>query len=115
MDNVFLGVLTGTDPYFGQDIDIKRAVAQRFEGIKAGFKQQAGDLVYTGNRCRPTELGWRFIQNGGGNWTPLDIIVGKADSGIEATWHDAASAEHWYTYEKDWGYGPGMGAFGSDE
>jgi hypothetical protein len=54
-------------------------------------------------------MGWRFIQNyqlGKGpdiELTAENVMSGKFDDLIELNWHDAAKAEYWYAYEKDWG------------
>ena len=117
MDQTFIGILTGTDPTGRGDPTremLKRAVADRFAVIRDTLVQKQGDYVYSGNRCHAEELGWRFIQSHG-MIDAQEIRDGKHDEKVTATWHEAASAEHWYMYEKDWGYGPGMGAFGYDE
>jgi hypothetical protein len=88
---------------------IDNAVAERFNAIKHTFTEREGDYIYGGWRCDPERLGWRFRQVVGGSFSavvfnPADIRSGKYDKGIEDTWHESASAEHWYRYEKDWGY-----------
>ncbi len=92
------------------------AVAARFLAIRKGLKRRTGDYLYDGHRCLPEELGWRFRQNlslklhepGGLAWNPYpelpaEIEEGKHDGKIEHTWHDGASAEWYYTHEKDYG------------
>lgn len=90
----------------------EQAVADRFKQIAPGLKRRTGQYLYDGNRCSPEQQGWRFHQNFAGQLarhritpepTPETILAGKHDAELEANWHDAASAEHWYTYEKDWG------------
>lgn len=84
--------------------------------IRPRLKQRDGEYLYGGCRARPEELGWRFRQNlslylkqpGGLCWEPPTEVVGQVEAGehdalIEATWHDAASAEWYYRYEKDYG------------
>jgi len=98
-------LLTGNAPI--ETNEIHAAVTERFNAIRHTLNEKEGDYIYLGNRCNPVNLGWRFCQNVGGylgceDFDPADILAGKYDEGIEATWHDAASAQHWYTYEKEW-------------
>jgi len=104
--NVINSLLTGTAPI--ESNEIHQAVAIRFERIRDCLVERTGDYVYIGNRCVPQNLGWRFCQNVGGflgctDFNPAEILAGRFDAEIEETWHDAAGAEHWYMYEKDWG------------
>lgn len=95
---------------------VEQAVATRFLAIRYRLVQREGDYLYGYPRTYPHNLGWRFRQNlslklkepGGVQWPgypelPAEIAAGKHDEMVEATWHDAASAEHWYRYEKDYG------------
>jgi hypothetical protein len=99
---------------------VDRAVSDRAREIRSQWRQKDGDYVYTGHRTGLDNLGWRFRQtfyNGqmtdaegraGLGATPYpemvaEIYTGKHDRLIEATWHDAASAEWYYKYEKDYG------------
>jgi len=100
MDNTFISVLTGND-HHGVDVT-KVAIALRAAVIVSSFEHQEGSFVYDGNRCDPANLGWRFVQYYGA--PPIsELFEGKWDQELEATYHDAASAEHWYRHEKDWG------------
>jgi hypothetical protein len=96
--------------------DVDKAVAERFKAIRKTLKVRDGEFLYSGARCAPDFLGWRFRQNlslelaqpGGIGWEPPDTLAGeiaegKHDAVIEATWHDAASAEWYYRFEKDYG------------
>jgi hypothetical protein len=91
------------------NLDLYSAVASRFQAIRGGLKPKTGDVIYEGGRTAPSELGWRFRQSVLG-WIgatvpadmPKAVLEGKFDAEIEATWHDAARAQHWYTYEKQW-------------
>jgi len=91
---------------------IDKAVETRFNQIKAGLSRKVGDYIYSG-RTNPTQLGWRFRQNYESECgkhlfsrrcakdiDTNDILNGVYDDLIEYTWHDAASAQYWYTYEK---------------
>lgn len=84
---------------------IEQAIADRFTTILPRLARRKGEYVYDGNRCRADQLGWRFLQMFGPFRAPQyrDIRDGVYDAQIEATWHEAASSEHWYMYEKDWG------------
>ena len=95
---------------------VDEAVAERFLAIRSKFRERPGDYVYNGPRTAPDQLGWRFRQNmslamhdpRGLAWPcypqlPDEIARGQHDRMIEHTWHDAASAEHYYLYEKDYG------------
>ena len=110
MDNTHLALIAGTPHDFSQP-EIDKAVADRFVQIKDGYKRKGGDRVYGGNRCLPECLGWRFRQNVCGlsnplpkDLTPDNINAGKFDEKIFTTYEEAASSEHWYKYEKDWGW-----------
>jgi hypothetical protein len=110
MDNVFAAVLTGTSPYAADDFS--KAVAERFEAIKGGEAFAERDAshpeamfgyCYDGNRCRAENLGWRTAQTVGFELTPEQIAAGEYDEQIAIGFHEAASSEYWYRYEKDWG------------
>lgn len=111
MDLALAGILSGNDPTgTWTDADVKKAVAERFKTIRSSFKPKAGSYLYGYSRTAAGNLGWRFIQNLNIPLRserfvpdPKDILAGKYDAQIEATWHDAASAEDWYANEKDWG------------
>lgn len=81
------------------------AVMARFREIRAGLRERTGNYIYSGGRCQ--NLGWRFRQRfrlrSEVEPVATEIESGLWDSEIEATWHGAASAEHWYRYEKDYG------------
>ena len=86
--------------------DVDRAVAERFRLILSRLKEREGDHIYTGYRTNPEELGWRFRQMY--RWLEYEELAGEIrdgrhDARIEATWHDAAGAQHYYEKEKDWG------------
>jgi hypothetical protein len=88
---------------------IESAVKDRFNEISYTFKERDGDYIYGGRRCDAEWVAHRFRQVVAGFdsmvvFNPTDIRAGKYDDGIEKTWHDGASAEHWYLYEKDWGF-----------
>jgi hypothetical protein len=82
--------------------EIDCAIATRFNHIKDSFVQKEGDFIYDGGRCIAEKLGWRFEQNTEHRFNVEDVESGKCDTDIERTWHDAASAEYWYRYEKRW-------------
>jgi len=102
MDNTFASVLTGADCWGPHKV--KETVAERAKTLLPTLKQEhpeGYDACYDGNRCKPENLGWRFRQSWGDHKLE-DILSGKCDAEITATYHDAASAEHYYRYEKDW-------------
>jgi hypothetical protein len=109
-DSVYTAVLTGTSPYAADDFT--KAVAERFEHIKGGEAFAERDdshpeamfgYCYDGNRCRPENLGWRSAQTVGFDMSPEQVEAGEYDDSIAVGFHEAASSEHWYRYEKDWG------------
>lgn len=109
-DNVYAAVLTGTSPY--KPDDFTRAVAERFEAIKDGIAFNKRDqnhpgsgfgFCYDGNRCRAENIGWRAAQTAGFHMSPEQVEAGEYDEAIAIGFHEAASSEHWYRYEKDWG------------
>lgn len=108
---LFNAVLTGTSPYATDDFS--KAVAERFEAIKGGEAFAERDenhpdamlgYCYDGNRCRAENLGWRCSQTVGFDMSPEEIAAGAYDEQIAVGFHEAASAEYWYRYEKDWGH-----------
>lgn len=97
-------IVTGIDPFYNQDKEIKAAVAERFVLLLPYLKQENGPSLYDGNRCRPENLGWRFLQMMGLATLSVESIKhGLWDEEIEATWHEAAKSEFYYMCEKDWG------------
>lgn len=121
-DKTFVQILTGNDQ--GGASDLKQAVAARAAVLIPSFTPRRGDYAYDGHRCTPKNLGWRFLQNvrlsrlpqqPGGCVGPRELAGadlpeptieaierGEFDRAIEATYHDAAGAEWWYRYEKQW-------------
>ena len=65
------------------------------------FDHKEGDYIYTGCRTAPAELGWRLRQSYGLK-DIQDVLKGKHDDLIHATYHDAANAQYWYQNEKQW-------------
>lgn len=124
----FAQVLTGCD--MEARTAIKDAITKRAAALIPTFTQRKSDprqslgYCYDGNRTRPENLGWRLLQAvelshleqpGAGCMgspalknkkvpTPTveAIEAGQFDEVIEITWHEAASAEYWYRYEKQW-------------
>jgi len=100
-----LKVITGcdTDP----STPLKTAVERRATVLIPSWTKRVGDYLYNGNRTMPRNLGWRFAQRFAmrklDQPTPKEVLQGKFDDDLEATWHEAASSEHYYAYEKDWG------------
>lgn len=103
-------VLTGMNCHAERD-GLDLAVERRFEAIKgtdAFAHRDHNDprtmfgWCYDGNRTRSSELGWRFRQDHGA-LDPVSIEAGAHDAKIAATFHNAADAEYYYRYEKDWG------------
>lgn len=110
MDSTFHAVLTGTSPFKADDFS--EAVAKRFEQIKDGeafvhrdanYPGAFGGFCYTGNRTRAKNLGWRCAQTVGFDMTVEQVAAGEYDDSIVVGFHEAASSEYYYRYEKDWG------------
>lgn len=97
-----IAVITGIHSGNGELEPFTQAVQDRFEQLLPGLEQNQGDYCYDGNRCTPREVSWRvgIIED----MTPEQVTAGELDDCIVATWHERASAEHWYRYEKDWGW-----------
>ena len=110
-NTVLVAVLTGTSPYLPDAFS--KAVAERFEQIKDGEAFAPRDhshpdshgfgFCYDGNRCRAENLGWRARQETDSEKSPEQIAAGEYDEQIVIGYHEAASSEHWYRFEKDWG------------
>lgn len=100
----FEAIISGTAHFRTEGVD--EAVAARarilLQGSSKAFAHLDGDYCYDGNRCQPENLGWRFVQFYGAP-DPATITAGEFDEQLAATYHDAASAEYYYRYEKDWG------------
>ncbi len=103
IDSTFGNLLAGT-PHFQTDLAIP--VAARLK-ILGPIVEKEGDYCYDGNRCRPENLGWRFVQHlslGDNSPTAIEVNDGMWDDDILATFHEAAGCEYYYRYEKDWGW-----------
>ena len=94
-------MLAGTPHDFSAP-EFDSAVAARFTEIQSTLVKRTGDFLYSGTRTLPECLGWRLRQNFG-SCDVADVAAGAIDDQIAETWHAAASAEHWYRYEKDYG------------
>lgn len=82
--------------------EVDDAIAERAGRISDGFERRGRDHLYDGYRTEPGELGWRLRQMFG--WPPPDQVrEGCLDEFIEAAFQEAASAQWYYTYEKDYG------------
>ncbi len=101
MDATFATVLTGTNCHAERDA-LDEAVERRFARLTIEQRTDYG-YCYDGNRTKPENLGWRFRQMHG-DLSPLAIEIGLHDDAIAATYHEAAASEHYYRYEKDWGW-----------
>lgn len=95
--NPFFQVLTGCDTE--PATDIKAAIGRRTAELAP--EPLKGEYLYGGSRTMPANLGWRFLQNYG-EPTFEALMAGEYDEHLIANYHDAASAEHWYRYEKQW-------------
>jgi hypothetical protein len=109
-DAIFHSILTGTSPYAADEFS--KAVAERFKVIEQGEAFEHRDqnypgahcgFCYDGNRTEAENLGWRTAQTVGFELTPEQIAAGEYDEQIAIGFHEAASSEHWYRFEKDWG------------
>lgn len=102
MDSTYVALATGT-AHDNDEPEFYQAVADRFRFLLPYLRQKEGEYIYDGNRCAPENLGWRVRQIY--NTSRIEYVLnGMIDDQIIATWHEAASAEHWYTREKDWGW-----------
>ena len=110
-DAIFHSILTGSSPYAADEFS--KAVAERFEAIKGGEAFAHRDqsypgaftgFCYDGNRTQAENLGWRTAQTVGFEKSPEEIAAGDYDEQIAIGFHEAASSEYYYRYEKDWGY-----------
>lgn len=84
------------------DGDFCAAVAARVEHLLPTIVQRTGAYLYDGFRTLPSELGWRVIQCYG-QPSVATVESGGFDEQIVATYHEAADAEWYYMYEKDYG------------
>jgi len=96
-------LFTGHSPF--KTDDFTEAVARRFEKIRhtEAFQPKEGDYCYDGNRTQAENIGWRSAQTSGFEVPPAKVEAGFYDEAIAKGFHEAASAEHYYRYEKDWG------------
>lgn len=88
-------------------VDLKQAVASRFQAIKGKLVKRQGQFDYHGSRTDSDRLGTRFHQVVLGDLTkvvpstmPRDVLAGRFDAEIQRTYDDAASAEWFYRNEK---------------
>jgi len=105
MDNIttYNSLVTGDSPYANNAFS--EAVAARFLNIKgdASFAERDESFCYDGHRTNPENLGWRSRQIVGFEMSPDEIAAGDYDEAIVLGFHEAASSEYYYRYEKDWG------------
>lgn len=112
MDNntIFNSLITGSSPFAADNFS--EAVAARFLLIKSSeafaerdesYPGAFSGFSYDGNRTEPKNLGWRTAQTVGFELTPEQIAAGEYDEQIVIGFHEAASSEYYYRYEKDWG------------
>ncbi len=92
---------------------VDQAVEKRFIEIReqgpllspvlVGHRDIGSGYCYDGNRTEPENLGWRFAQYYD-HITSEEIASGEYDEAVIWTYHEAASSEYYYRYEKDWGF-----------
>lgn len=89
---------------------VREAVANRARILIPDIEKKPFEdwFDYSGYRTAPENLGWRFqqrlrIRGKDDRPDPERIREGEFDSEIESTFHEAAGAQYYYTYEKDWG------------
>jgi hypothetical protein len=101
--NILHSLITGNSLYAPNDFSL--AVSARFLLIKnsEAFSERSSGFCYDGNRTEAENLGWRTSQSVGFELTPEQIAAGEYDSQIAEGFHEAASSEYYYRYEKDWG------------
>ena len=102
----FASLLTGR--YAPRQLpQLAQAIKTRFITIRPKLVERKGDYCYDGNRTAPDEVAYRpwtaFVADVGDCWEA--ILRGEKDAEIEEIWHERAQSEHWYRYEKDWGWG----------
>ncbi len=109
-NNILHSLLTGSSPFAADNFS--EAVAARFLLIKDGdafaerdesFPGAFSGFSYDGNRTEAENLGWRTRQTVGFEKSPEEIAAGEYDEEIVIGFHEAASSEYYYRYEKDWG------------
>jgi hypothetical protein len=93
--------------------ELRKQIAERFESLLPTFTKKDGDYIYGERRTSPDDVAYYMLNHMFGvtghcqilelDWDmPSDVSSGKYDEAIKDKWHDRASAEHWYTYEKEW-------------
>ena len=109
-NNILNSLITGSSPFVTDNFS--EAVAARFLLIKSSEAFAERDesypgaftgFSYDGNRTEPENLGWRTRQTVGFEKSPEEIAAGGYDEQIVIGFHEAASSEYYYRYEKDWG------------
>jgi len=89
-----------------------KVVGERFGAIYWKLEKRSGNYIYGAWRTTPEQLGWRYLQTIGlrdGLQAKIEtshitnVMLGRCDWLIEEVWHDAAAAEYFYRWEKDWG------------
>ena len=106
MDNktIFNSLITGNSPFESEPFH--KAVAARFLLIKDSeafaHRNENEGFCYDGNRTEAENLGWRTKQSVGFEKSPEEIASGEYDEQIVIGFHEAASSEYYYRYEKDW-------------
>ena len=122
MDGIGMRIFCGLPPIFGRQ-GLRQIAARRFDKIKGTLPQLRGDYLYGGLRCSTMGVSNRFATEAFRSkkklepyheewkgirgwfrykWACLTTWLGLQDGKIEMTYHERASAEWWYTYEKDW-------------
>jgi hypothetical protein len=105
MDNQTIrnSLITGSSPF--ADDAFSEAVAARFLLIKdnESFAHRDDGFCYDGNRTEAENRGWRARQTVGFALPSEQVAAGDYDEQIVIAFHEAASSEYYYRYEKDWG------------
>lgn len=118
MNNTGWRILGGLPHNEGRPF-LNRVAKARFKRIVTSFTKNEGDYVYSGYRCSPENVADRFAGSVFRKFLGIDPFkgfigtikyivavvftkLGLLDKEIEATWHERASSEYYYMYEKDW-------------
>lgn len=98
---------------------LRWVAARRFRSISGRLVRREGDYFYDSSRTGVENVADRFAGTAFRKflldrpfdgpigsvrylWACLATSVGLADRKIEDTWHERASADHYYLFEKEW-------------
>jgi hypothetical protein len=83
------------------NLAVQAALLDRVSAVIASEPKRDGDYAYGLSKTHPEAIAFR-VGNLVEPTSPEDVQAGRFDIVIRDTYHERASVQYWYLYEKDY-------------